>query len=63
MHAYLYSAGKEDQPWSNTRGYDHHIADNAYTKLIVPGFEALVMTLRCMDFLEEAVILWLNVVD
>ena len=42
--------------------HDRQIADNAYTKLIVPGFKVLVMTLGCMDFLEEAVILWLNVV-
>ena len=44
--------------------YDRQIADNAYTKkLIVPGFNVLVITLGCMDFLEEALILWLNVVS
>ena len=42
--------------------HDCQIAENAYTKLIDPGFEVLVMTLGCMDFLEEAVILWLNVI-
>ena len=43
--------------------HDRQIADNAYTKLIVPGFNVLVITLGCMDFLEEALILWLNVVS
>ena len=42
---------------------DRQIADNAYTKLIVPGLNVLVITLGCMDFLEEALILWLNVVS
>ena len=35
---------------------DHQIADISYTKLNVPGFEALVMTPGCIDFLEDAVI-------
>ena len=39
--------------------HDHQIADNAYTKLIVPGFKVLVMTLGYIDFFAEAVILWL----
>ena len=43
--------------------HDHQIADLSYTKLIVPDFETLVMTLGCMSFPEEAVILWLNLVD
>ena len=42
--------------------HDRQIADNAYIKLIAPGSEVLVMTLGCMDFLEEAMILWLNMV-